>query len=175
MSSNITISFFNLICYYNSYFFQSQGIENSSHSIFSLLTSLLLNFLLLKYQNQDKTPFETHPKSIYCAITNFLAYSILHDIEKRFSPQRRRSCTYVVVHDYTMLLMGSLRVASLGSILLPDSACPVLYLLCLMLPSCGLLHLAYKNIKVIFWPLFFSLWRFMAHFHHLRDQLDIPL
>lgn len=144
MAYNIATSLFNMICYYNSYFFQSQEIANSLHSIFSLLTSLLLNFLILKYQNHDNTPFETHPKSIYCAITSFLAYSMLHDIEKRFSPQRRRIMTrnraYVVVHGYAMLLFGSLCVASLVSILLPDSASPVLYFLCLMLPICGLLH-----------------------------------
>ncbi|KAL3497529.1 hypothetical protein ACH5RR_040261 [Cinchona calisaya] len=96
----------------------------SSHSIFTFIAEVLVNFLQLKYQNKNDSPFETHPKTMYFAITSLLLYCLAYDAKSRFSCNFFSKCC--------MGFFGSLSLASLLSVLFPRPLCPVLFLLSIL-------------------------------------------
>lgn len=155
---------------------------NSPHSILIFLTSLLLNFLLLKFQCLNTTPFQTHPKTTYLSVLTFLGYVLARAALLRLSSWLRYRPAYAYVVERFVLTFGSLAAVSLASLLSPDRSRPVLYLLCVVLLAGEPVFLAYKAIMeyqvrrrrmCAFQALFLSLPRIMALRRRAQRQLEI--
>ncbi|EEF47630.1 conserved hypothetical protein [Ricinus communis] len=100
---------------------QQQLITSTSlHAILAFVVPVLLDFIEIKCQGSSKSPFETHPVTTQFAIASLLAYSIAYGIELAF-PSR--------LSQAIMMIIGSCSLASLASLLLPDAARPVPYVL----------------------------------------------
>ncbi|KAL7182724.1 hypothetical protein ACSBR1_041416 [Camellia fascicularis] len=120
------------------YFSQQQEQLNnlsSCHAVLAFIVPVLLNFLQLKYQKLEISPFETHPKSMSVAIASLLMYCLAYDAELRFSASQRTQ-TYA---RRGVVVFGWFGLVSLASILLPDSVGPLLYSLYVLFSSGELL------------------------------------
>uniref|UniRef100_A0A5B7CCL4 Uncharacterized protein n=1 Tax=Davidia involucrata TaxID=16924 RepID=A0A5B7CCL4_DAVIN len=134
------VAFISIRCYFS----QEQSASNSCHTIFAFILQLLLKFIELKYQGKDNSPFDTHPKTMSVAITSLLMYCLAFDAELRVSSiQPTFPCGRAVHHS--MVLFKSLSVASLASILFPDRARPVLYVLYILLSAGELLQWIHRR------------------------------
>ncbi|XP_048229388.1 uncharacterized protein LOC125369944 [Ricinus communis] len=110
---------------------QQQLITSTSlHAILAFIVPVLLNFIEIKCQGSSKSPFETHPVTTQFAIASLLAYCIAYGVELAFPS---RLCQAI------MRIIGSCSLASLASLLLPDAARPVPYVL-YTLPVMGKLN-----------------------------------
>ncbi|KAL7165053.1 hypothetical protein ACSBR2_040858 [Camellia fascicularis] len=110
------------------FFFQQQELSTSSasyHSILAFIAPVLLNFMQIKYQKMEISPFQTHPKSMGVAIANLFLYCFVYDAELRSSSSQ----TYA---RHGMVVFGWLGLVSMASFLLADSLGPLLYSLCLL-------------------------------------------
>ncbi|XAR54926.1 hypothetical protein NMG60_11030264 [Bertholletia excelsa] len=105
---------------HNYYYARQQPLSPPSHSIFAILISALFEFLQLKYQGKEASPFQTHPKPTSVAIASLILYYLAYEAQLS-----RLSATYVPCFP-GVAFFGSL--FSLASILLSDSLEPVLYL-----------------------------------------------
>ncbi|CAK9178173.1 unnamed protein product [Ilex paraguariensis] len=114
---------------------EGQRTSPSRHAILTFIVPVIINLQQLKFQGKDKTPFETHPKTMGFTITSLLLYSVLSEAKPRLS-----SPTYATIVHHGMALFGFLSLASLASTLFPDSVMPVLYVVFIMLSAGGLLH-----------------------------------
>ncbi|KAL7182717.1 hypothetical protein ACSBR1_041409 [Camellia fascicularis] len=122
----INVAFLSMTHYYF-----SQGLHSSAscHAILAFILPLLLSFLQLKYQgNKNRSPFDTHPKSVGVSIASLLLYCFVYDAELRSSENHRHQ-TYAFIARRGMVCFGWLAVVSLASILLPDSLGLPLYFL----------------------------------------------
>ncbi|CAL5429634.1 unnamed protein product [Camellia sinensis] len=101
-----------------SYFFAQQEEQSTSsasyHSILAFIVPVLLNFMQIKYQKMEISPFETHPKSMGVAIPSLLLYCFVHDAELRSSSSQTYARRGKVV-------FGWLGLVSMASIFLADS------------------------------------------------------
>ncbi|KAJ6741646.1 PROTEIN putative-RELATED [Salix viminalis] len=59
-----------------------QTTPNSTHAIFTFIMPVLLCFLQLMYQGKDYSPFDTHPITMWIALTCVLAYCVIYGVEK---------------------------------------------------------------------------------------------
>ncbi|KAH7863157.1 hypothetical protein Vadar_014060 [Vaccinium darrowii] len=115
------------------FYFTQQGERHPLslyHAIFEFLLPVLLNFLKLKYQGLDSTPFQTHPKAMFTSIASLLLYSLAYDYELSLysiHSQTRPAYANVLVHGAVVL--GSLSLVSLASVISPEPIRPVLFLL----------------------------------------------
>lgn len=89
--------------------------------------STFLNFVILRWQGATSTPFDTHPKTVAAAVVSFLLLvcSILAGAEARF-----RSASGALIAR-AISVFWFLTMASVVSLLLPDSVRAFLYVLCL--------------------------------------------
>lgn len=104
---------------------------SSHHGVLAFIIPVLINLIQLKYQGNQTSPFATHPKSTGFAVVSLLLYCLAHDAEARAIssvPSRPRP-TYSWIPARAMAVFGSLSMASLASILFPDSLGPMLCLL----------------------------------------------
>ncbi|KAI8546643.1 hypothetical protein RHMOL_Rhmol07G0135500 [Rhododendron molle] len=104
---------------------------SSCHGVLAFVIPVLLSLIQLKYQGNQTSPFATHPKSTGFAVVSLLLYCLAYDAEARAIssvPSRPRP-TYSWIPARAMAVFGSLSMASLASILFPDSLCPMLCLL----------------------------------------------
>ncbi|CAK9158961.1 unnamed protein product [Ilex paraguariensis] len=116
-------------------FSEEQHISSSHHAILAFIVPVIINLQQLNYQGKDKTPFETHPKTMGVALTSLLLYYILSKANLRFSSP---VCASILC--YGMELFGFLTLTSLASTLFPDSVMPVLYVSFIMFLACDLIQ-----------------------------------
>ncbi|KAL2242410.1 UNVERIFIED_CONTAM: hypothetical protein Sindi_0359000 [Sesamum indicum] len=120
---------------------------NVFHQGSSLVIPVLLAFLQLKYQGNQENSFATHPKTTGLAVSAFLLYYLAYRVQLRpwafrFSP----ACVGVLRH--CMEGFVDLSMASMASLLFPDSIRPFLYVLFLWLPAGELLYWLYRKLFV---------------------------
>lgn len=108
-----------------SHFYTFQVVERIETSSF---ISLLLNFLVLKYQGKTVSPFETNPKTALFGVTSFLLYSFSYYILPTLSSSNNNVNLIIILNRFKFLF-GSLSIASLASLLYPDSATPFIFML----------------------------------------------
>ncbi|OIT19633.1 hypothetical protein A4A49_63750, partial [Nicotiana attenuata] len=128
------------------YTYEEQATTTCSLTILGFFFTILLNFLQLKYQGNDKTdPFQTHPKTMRVSVTSLLLYCLIYGVKQRFSchPLYRKFSDLV---NHVMVFFSSLSLASTASVLFPDSISPVVYLLCFLLSGGEMLHWVFKKI-----------------------------
>ncbi|CAI9095736.1 OLC1v1031732C1 [Oldenlandia corymbosa var. corymbosa] len=92
----------------------------SRHSILTFTASALINFIEIKYQGKDESPFETHPRIMLLAVTSLILYFLAFDVSSRFSA----SSLTAIIWRFMMVFFGLLSLAALLSVLLPESLCP---------------------------------------------------
>ena len=123
-----------------------QLTPNSLHIIFAFMIQVVLNLLGVKYQGKANTPFDTHPITMSFGIACFLVYCLAYGFELNcfvswlsptHAPQLRRS----------MVVFGSLSLASFVSVLFPGSVQWILFGIHVLLLMGFLLHAQVK----IFW------------------------
>uniref|UniRef100_A0A6N2JZS7 Uncharacterized protein n=1 Tax=Salix viminalis TaxID=40686 RepID=A0A6N2JZS7_SALVM len=125
-----------------------QATPNSTHAIFTFIMPVLLCFLQLMYQGKDYSPFDTHPITMWIALTCVLAYCVIYGVEKSCT-KYFQSPVYASAVRGGAMLFGSLSVASLASILFPDCMQPILYLLCTLFSLWELLYsLIWKTMEM---------------------------
>ncbi|KAL0388004.1 UNVERIFIED_CONTAM: hypothetical protein Sradi_2682200 [Sesamum radiatum] len=115
---------------------------NSFNQGTAWIIPVLLTFLQLKYQGNDRqTPFTTHSKTMNVAVCSSVVYYLAYLVQLRFSLHLRLA----VFVNHCLECSSYASVASLASVLLPDSATPFLYGLFVMLPASELLHWFYNK------------------------------
>lgn len=142
---HFNFAFHNMINFYHFYFLQAQGIA-TCHDIFSFAIPILLNFIGLKYQNQGKSPFQTHPKTVLLGILSLLLYCCSYDYQQRICLPRR-SLVLNQILNRCILFFGYTAMAMLASLLFPDSASPAFSVLYVMLSAGDMLVLVYQRIR----------------------------
>ncbi|KAL3497534.1 hypothetical protein ACH5RR_040266 [Cinchona calisaya] len=132
---------------------------SSSQAILAFIATVLLNFLQIKFQAKDQSPFETHPKTIFVAISSLLLYCLSFDayltLPILFPPDnnnnRLRRFYGCLVHT-GMAFFGPLSLACISSPLFPESIAPLLFSLSIFYSFCQLLGFS-SQVK--------SLWNFL--------------
>lgn len=118
------------------YYFQEYSKETILHSrvaILALAITTLLNFLQVKYQGKDESPFETHPKVTLLAIISLLLYCFSFDAKLRISSH---NIYYSSLVHISMAFFGPLSLASLCSILFPESFCSFFFSTSILFSMC---------------------------------------
>ncbi|KAK4425029.1 hypothetical protein Salat_1696500 [Sesamum alatum] len=136
---------FNLRCF-------ALYLINSFNQSTAWIIPVLLTFLQLKYQGNDQqTPFTTHSMTMNVAVYSSIVYYLVYCVQLRFTLHVRLA-GFV---NHCLVWSGYASVASLASVLLPDSARPFLYGLFVMLPASEFLNWFYnkycKRFLVIIW------------------------
>ncbi|KAM3396956.1 hypothetical protein P3S68_000468 [Capsicum galapagoense] len=133
-----------------SYIFYMYEEENDtttcSLTILGFYFTTLLNFLQLKYQGNNKPdPFSTHPKTMRVSVTCLLLYCLAYGAKQRFSshPIYRKFSDLV---RNVMVFFTSLSLASIASVLFPDSFSHVVFSLCFLLFGGEMLHWIFKKM-----------------------------
>ncbi|PON67549.1 hypothetical protein PanWU01x14_101860 [Parasponia andersonii] len=127
---------------------QQLMVPNSPHPIVTFVIPVILNLIELKCQCRGNSPFDTNPITMWVSLSSLLAYCFAYGIEMRYS-SRLHSPNY---SDHTTIrrtssLFGSLCLASLTSILLPEMK-PLLYSLYGLL-SMGDMLRSYDNVNMV--------------------------
>ncbi|KAL7227326.1 hypothetical protein ACSBR1_022214 [Camellia fascicularis] len=94
------------------------------HTVLEFLVPVTIDFVKLQYQGKSVSSFETHPKTMWVAITSLLMCCLAYDSEVRLSHIRP---TYAQVVHHGTVLFGWLCSVSLASYLFSDSVGLVLY------------------------------------------------
>ncbi|CAL5432582.1 unnamed protein product [Camellia sinensis] len=94
------------------------------HAVLEFLVPVTIDFVKLQCQGKSVSPFETHPKTMWVAITSLLMCCLAYDSEVRLSRTRP---TYAQVVLHGTVFFGWLCSVSLASILFSDSVGLVLY------------------------------------------------
>lgn len=102
---------------------------SSCHALLAFIIPVLINLIQVKYQGNQTSPFATHLKSMGVAVVSLLLYCLAYDAETRVTSSPLRP-TYAWIPARAMAVFGSLSMASLASILVPDSLGPILSFLC---------------------------------------------
>ncbi|KAL8482976.1 hypothetical protein ACS0TY_025873 [Phlomoides rotata] len=110
---------------------------NSFNQTIALTIPVLLNFLQLKKND----PFSTHPRAMRLAVSATVLFYLAYTALLRF-PMRRRSA---VIADHFLLSTGNAAVASLASVLLPDSLSPFVFAVFGLLSATELMYWLYDE------------------------------
>ena len=127
-------------------FLHEQPTPNSLHVIFAFMIPVVLSLLGVKHQGKANTPFDTHPITMSFGIACFLAYCLAYGFELNcfgswLSP------THAPQLQGSMVVLGSLSLASFVSVLFPGSVPSILFGIYVLLLMGFLLHAQVK----IFW------------------------
>ncbi|CAL5432584.1 unnamed protein product [Camellia sinensis] len=122
-----------------SYYLQQQlaPLTPRRHDIFIFLVPLLLKLLQLQCQGQVASQFETHPKTMFVAITSLIMYFFAYDAELRSSSIEDYG---PVVSSHVKEVSGSLCLLSFALVLFPDSVGVILYLLYILFLAPKFVH-----------------------------------
>ena len=159
--------FLNLL-FFRYYFFEAEDTATSLHTVISFAISVLLNFLLLKYQGKNESPFDTNPKTVSFGVSCLLLYCFTNECAQRISSGRGLGRFACAIHR-CVLLFGCLSVASLASLLYSDSATPAIFVLCSMIAVGDLLPGIYQRIRAKFRETHFQVQLFLPNL--LRQML----
>ncbi|CAI9095694.1 OLC1v1031691C1 [Oldenlandia corymbosa var. corymbosa] len=103
-------------------------------AIYAFILTVSLNLVQIKYQSLAESPFETHPKTMFLAVASLLLYYCLSQ-----QPNLNTIPLYAIsaaYWDYFSRLglgfCGPLSLASVTSLLLPESLCPLVFSLALL-------------------------------------------
>ncbi|KAA8522201.1 hypothetical protein F0562_012874 [Nyssa sinensis] len=140
-SGQFNVAFINARCYIS----QEQHAPTSRDAILAFIVPVLLNLIELKYQGKDDSAFEAYPKTMCFAVTCLLMDCLAYYVVLRFSSSHPTP-TYARAVHCSMVLFGSLTMASLASILFPDPVRPVLYVLCILLSAGELLEWIHRRL-----------------------------
>ena len=86
------------------------------HKMFAFMTPTFLAFVQIKFENEDHTPFDTHPIAINASILNFLIYCI-SSIAESMLLKHAIDSAYVLVFMHISDLSAALVVTLLSSII----------------------------------------------------------
>ena len=120
---------------------QQNLMATSPNAILALLTFIipvLINLIDLKFQKEVDSVFQAHPITTHVAIIGLLVFVLTSGIGFTFHSSHL-SHTCAAVLRTTIVCSGSLSLASLASLLFPDSWRPLIYLIYALL-SLGSLH-----------------------------------
>ena len=96
--------------------------QNTSMAIIGIAISFLFDVMQIKYQSQDSSPFQTHPKTMFIALSTLLLYCFGCDTEHSMSSICRFSTWSTLIHINFIRFLGFTSVASLVSIILSTSS-----------------------------------------------------
>ena len=114
------------------------------HAAFAFTILAILGLLQVKYQGKDKTPFDSHPKTISLAILSLLIYGFAYGIQLGLPSARYNRIVGDMVH-FCMFLAGSLSIAATVSFLFPDSVRPLLFVVYFITSAVVLLDWVHKR------------------------------
>lgn len=117
--------------------------------LFFFIDPILGTLLLLKYQIDGESIFESHPINPKVAIATLLVYCLAHGAQLSFMTSTSTNSTYVCVLCTTMMLFASLSLASMGSLLFFNVAQFIAYTLHTLISLanlCGLISSVCKQI-----------------------------
>lgn len=117
--------------------------------LFFFIDPILGTLLLLKYQIDGESIFESHPINPKVAIATLLVYCLAHGAQLSFMTSMSTNSTYVCVLCTTMTLFASLSLASMGSLLFFNVAQFIAYTLHTLISLanlCGLISSVCKQI-----------------------------
>lgn len=117
--------------------------------LFFFIDPILSTLLLLKYQTDGESIFESHPINPKVAIATLLVYCLAHGAQLSFMTSTSTNSTYVCVLCTTMMLFASLSLASMGSLLFFNVAQFIAYTLHTLISLanlCGLISSVCKQI-----------------------------
>ncbi|GFZ02096.1 hypothetical protein Acr_15g0007050 [Actinidia rufa] len=120
---------------------QQQYIHISRNMFLALFIPVILNFLELKYQGKDFSPFQTHPKTMRVAVVSLLLYCFAYDFEKRLC-----SPAYAHIVCSGRAVFGSLLSVSLASVLFQDSVWLALIFVYILFSNWEILNYRVKGI-----------------------------
>ncbi|GFZ02095.1 hypothetical protein Acr_15g0007040 [Actinidia rufa] len=120
---------------------QQQHIPISRNTFLALFVPVILNFLELKYQGKDFSPFQTHPKMMRVAVVSLLLYCFAYDFEKRLC-----SPAYAHIVHSGRAVFGSLLSVSLASVLFQDSVCVGLFFVYILFSNWEILNHSVKGM-----------------------------
>ncbi|KAL3499630.1 hypothetical protein ACH5RR_038723 [Cinchona calisaya] len=123
------------IVQFNQFSLTQDKIMSSRLAIFAFVVTVLLGFIQVKYQGKDHSPFETHPKTIFVAISCLLVYFLSCDAKLKLGPSKI-SAYYACFLEINMAFSGPLLLASLSSFLFPESLCPLIFSLSIFFSIC---------------------------------------
>lgn len=92
------------------YFVQERRTQVSHHPNYAFIVSSLLQFLQLKCQGKEDTPFDTHPRTIRVAISSLLIYGLANDAQLRFPWGPHLPPSYATVVGHAVRLVGYVSV-----------------------------------------------------------------
>ncbi|KAK4421544.1 hypothetical protein Salat_2105000 [Sesamum alatum] len=111
---------------------------NSFHQGIMFIVPTLIQFLQCKYQGSENSPFVAHPYTTLVAVGTSLAYFVAFSAI-RLSP--------APVVKHCVVWSGNASVASLASMLFPNSVRPLLWFMCVVLSAPDeLLRWLYKRV-----------------------------
>ncbi|CAI9095688.1 OLC1v1031684C1, partial [Oldenlandia corymbosa var. corymbosa] len=100
--------------------------SNSQACKFAFVLTVLVNLVQIKYQGQTDSPFEIHPKTMFLFIVALLLYYCIPS-----SPHAPKHATSDIYFDefgaMSKVICASLCLASLLSLLLPESLSPLVF------------------------------------------------
>ena len=100
--------------------------------LFTFILQVLLALLDLKFQNEPNFVFQAYPKTIKAAVASLLVFALKVKVDFTFhSCHLSPTCSYLL--STNIMLCGSLLVASLASLLFPNTCRPLIYLIYLLL------------------------------------------
>ena len=100
--------------------------------LFTFILQVLLALLDLKFQNEPNFVFQAYPKTIKAAVASLLVFALKVEVDFTFhSSHLSPTCSYLL--STNIMLCGSLLVASLASLLFPNTCRPLIYLIYLLL------------------------------------------
>lgn len=111
---------------------------SSRQAIFAFIVTVLLNLVQIKYQPKVESPFETRPKTMFVAIASLLLYSFFSyyaRLVRTTASAASNHCTAAYFHHFAKISLGfcgPMSLASVISLLLPESLCPPVFSLSLL-------------------------------------------
>jgi hypothetical protein len=123
------------------------GAINTLHANISLAVSVLLNFILQKYQGNQNSPFEANPIMVYLGVASLLLYGLSYFCLQRISQHHRAMRSFAHIVYRCMLFFGYLSVSALASLLDSGLAAIVLFPVSIMLSVGDLLYSIYRRMR----------------------------
>lgn len=147
-SPHIFSVFLNRVCY-KILFLHIEGEPTCLYELYFSSISTLVDFLILKCQGTNKTPFDTHPKTILSALISllFLVY---------FSKLKSELRSRYNVLNRCMFVCWLFTCVSLVSLVVRDSIRPILYVL-------GFLVSSFELICPLYWRILRDISEWLNH------------
>ncbi|KAL8479481.1 hypothetical protein ACS0TY_026397 [Phlomoides rotata] len=138
ISQHLTATFCTLTCSIL-HFTRLQFLSSRLNHTISII-ALLIAFLQLKYQGNDKTtPFSTHPAAMLVAVSCTTAYYVAYITLLMFP-------TFASISHQCLIVSCNVLVASLASVVFPDSVRPFVWAVFVLISATGLLY--HKLVEV---------------------------